>query len=46
MAQANKKVEKANLKGLYQAFTLYTCVSETFVITKKQSEANRHSEPK
>ena len=45
IAQANKKVEKANLKGLYQALTLYTCVAEIFVNARNSSEKTRHISP-
>ena len=46
IAQANRNVEKANLKGLYHALTLYTCVLEILVSTRKTIEKPRHSKPK
>jgi hypothetical protein len=46
IAQANRKVEKANLKGLYQALTLYTCVLESLVNARKRIEKAKQSRPK
>ena len=38
-------VEKANLKGLYQALTLYTWVFVNFVSTIKIADNTRHNNP-
>ena len=46
IAQAKRKVEKANLKGLYQALTLYTCVLDNFVSARKRMENPKQSRPK
>ena len=46
IAQANRKVEKANLKGLYHALTLYSCVLEILVSTRKRMEKPKQSRPK
>jgi hypothetical protein len=45
IAHENKKVEKANLNGLYQAFTPYTCVSVIRVRTRNRIENPRHAKP-
>lgn len=46
IAHANEKVENANLKGLYQAFTLNTKVVLTLVRSKNTKDVRRHSNPK
>ena len=46
IAQAKRNVEKANLKGLYHALTLYTCVLDNLVSARKTIEKPRHSKPK
>ena len=46
IAQAKRNVEKANLKGLYHALTLYTCVLENLVNARKTIEKAKHSRPK
>ncbi len=46
IAQAYKKVENANLNGLYQALTLYTCVFENFVRARKTNDAIKQIKPK
>ena len=46
IAQANRKVEKANLKGLYHALTLYTWVVEILVSARKRIEKAKQSKPK
>ena len=46
IAQAKRNVEKANLKGLYQALTLYTCVLDNFVSARKRMENPKQSRPK
>ena len=46
IAHANKNVENANLKGLYHALTLYTCVLENLVNARKTIEKAKHSRPK
>ena len=46
IAHANKKVENANLKGLYHALTLYTCVFENLVRARKTKDAIKQIKPK
>jgi hypothetical protein len=46
IAHAYKKVENANLNGLYQALTLYTCVLDNFVRIKNIKDATRQINPK
>jgi hypothetical protein len=46
IAHAYKKVENANLKGLYQALTLNTCVLLVLVSSKNKIENTKQMSPK
>jgi hypothetical protein len=41
-----RAIDKANLKGLYHAFTPVICTVVTFVSTKKMSDNTKHNKPK